>query len=132
MDFLEIGAEARQLNVMATSATIPVRLHPALVEQLDRYAAQLGVSRNAAIKLCLANQFGMIKSLQPGELLNLDGRSLRHRKPSADADASGMNDAAEEPAQGVNAQLKSEIQQIKEAKQRTAGAAGMDHLSAES
>ena len=99
---------------MASSATIPVRVHQALLEQLDRYAARLGVSRNAAIKLCLANQFGMITSLQPGELLNLDGRSLRHRQGNGGVASEGDGETRD----GVSTRLESEIKQAREAKQR--------------
>jgi len=112
---------------MPSSSTIPVRLHPALLERLDLYAAQLGVSRNAAIKLCLANQFGLIASLQPGELLNLDGRSLRHRKKAgagAGEDAGNEDESAGETPRdaqshtGVSARLEAEIKQAKEAKRK--------------
>lgn len=69
---------------MATSATIPVRLSGEIVERLDNYATQLGISRSAAIRLCLAYQLGIIETADPKELPNLDGRTHRYATPEGD------------------------------------------------
>lgn len=63
---------------MPTAATIPVRLSDDLLSRLDAYAKKIGVSRSAAIRLCLSYQLGIITTADPRELPALDGRRFRY------------------------------------------------------
>lgn len=63
---------------MPTAATIPVRLPPDLLKALDSWAKNIGQSRSAAIKLCLAKQLGLIERADDAALHALDGRAKRY------------------------------------------------------
>lgn len=66
---------------MATSPTIPVRIPPDMLRALDAWAKSIGQSRNAAIKLCLAKQLGLIEKADAIALDILDGRHYRASSP---------------------------------------------------
>lgn len=63
---------------MPIAATIPVRLSDDLLARLDAYAKKIGVSRSAAIRLCLGYQLGAIATADPKELRTMDGRAFRY------------------------------------------------------
>jgi predicted DNA-binding protein len=76
---------------MATAATIPVRLPEELLQPLDSWAKAAGLSRAAAIKLCIAKQLGAIETADAAALRALDGRSYRYQgKPAAPAPAENV------------------------------------------
>ena len=83
---------------MPTSATIPVRLSNELVDRLDVYAGKLGVSRSAAIRICLAYQLGVIETAHPRELSQMDGRKQRYK--GKENEGAGR-DVAENPRRAV-------------------------------
>lgn len=64
---------------MPVAATIPVRLPAELLARLDAWAVSKGVSRSAAIKLCLGQQLGVIADSKPESLRGLDGRTHRYK-----------------------------------------------------
>lgn len=67
---------------MATASTIPVRLPENLLAPLDAWAKAAGISRAAAIKLCLAKQLGVIETADLAALAALDGRRYRYSQES--------------------------------------------------
>jgi hypothetical protein len=65
---------------VASAPTIPVRLPPNLLGPLDAWAKSIGLSRSAAIKLCLAQQLGVVEKADSASLRVLDGRTHRYAR----------------------------------------------------